>query len=138
YILFLHTKATERGLKAKNPAGNPAGFAKFLKKLTFAVLETFAGTRLSVFFALAHARVAGQEPFGFQDGTQVRVDRHECPGNAVAHSASLAIGPSTGDSYLHVKFVGRAGHSQRLGDHRTMGFGREIIFKRAPVDLDFA
>jgi hypothetical protein len=75
--------------KTKNPAGRPAGFAN-KQILTLAELETFARAGLAVFFALLHARVAGQQSFGFQIRAIVNVGFEQRAGNSMPHRSSLS------------------------------------------------
>jgi hypothetical protein len=39
---------------------------------------------------------------------------------------------------LHVVFGGGFGDGEGFGDRNPVGFSRKVIFKRAPVDHDFA
>ena len=105
---------------------------------TFRELETFARAGLAVFLAFLHARIAREEALGFQCAPQGRVKLQQRPGNAVANRAGLAVGTAAGDIDTRVQFFRRAGDGQRLGHCRPQGFQREIAFKLASIDGDFA
>src|SRR5208282_4946995 len=105
---------------------------------TFRELETFARARLAVFLALLHARIAREEALGLQCAPQGRVELQQRPGNAMPHRTSLAVGPAAADVDARIEFFRRAGEGQRLRRGHPQRFQREITFKLASVDGDFA
>ena len=107
-------------------------------RLTLAELEPFARTRLAVLFALSHAGIASETPFGAESAAQVGVSSEQRAGEAVTNSARLAIGSATRDGDLRVKFVSHPSNGQWLGGNHTQRFDREIVFKGAAVHDDLA
>src|SRR5438128_6878262 len=110
----------------------------FLVCLTFAVLETFARTGLAVFLALAHARIAGEQPFGLEGRPQIGIDGEQGPGQPVAHGPGLTIRPAAANFDFRIVLFSSAGDSKRLrGDH-AQRLDWEIIFKGAAIDYNLA
>src|SRR5438270_13460121 len=90
----------------KKPRRNkPAGLSKCQQELALAVLEAFASPGLAVFLALTHTRVAGEETFRFERGTQVRIRRDQSARKTVTNCACLAVRTTTADGDLGIVFV---------------------------------
>src|ERR1700722_7109473 len=84
-------------LKTKNPAGLIQQGLKIPKRLTFRELEALARTRLAIFFAFAHARIACEQSFSLQRRTQRGVEFDQRAGNAVTNRVGLAVRPAARD-----------------------------------------
>ncbi len=122
----------------KNPASRGQRGEKIPNGLTFAELEAFARTRLAVLLAFAGTGIAGQQPLRLQRRTKRGIKLNERTGKAVTDGVGLAIGSATGHIDADIKFFHGTRNGQGHGGDRTLGFEREIIFKRAAVDGDFA
>src|SRR6266545_3962779 len=90
---FPTTHATQPATnKNKTPPAIANGACKSGFLLTLTILETFAGARLPVFLALAHARIAGEQAVGLERRTQIGIGEQQSAGYPVPHRAGLAVG----------------------------------------------
>jgi len=122
----------------KNPASRGQRGVKIPNGLTFAELEAFARTRLAVLLAFAGAGIAGQQALRLQRRTEGGIKLNEGAGQAVADGIRLTIGSPAGHVDADIKFFHGTRNGQGHGGDGALGFQREVIFKRAAVDGDFA
>src|SRR5215471_5451122 len=106
--------------------------------LTLGELEPLAGALLTVLLALMTTRVASQEAEFLEFSAQFRVELHQCTGNPQTGSARLARDTAAACQNHNVKLVQGLGGSQRLPDRGARRLGREVVLKRAIVNLDVA
>src|SRR5262249_35441269 len=109
------------------PAGPGDGDSQhgLLRALPLRVLELRAGPRLPVLLALAHPRIARQEPRALEGLAELVVEMQERASDTVAHGSRLPRWPAAADVDDRVELPQRAGEGQRLADHHAQRFARE-------------
>ena len=106
--------------------------------LTLGELGGAAGGLQTVFLALLHSGVAGQQASGLQDGAVLLVDQEQSAGNAVADGAGLAGDAAAGDGGDDVHLAQLLGGDQGLADQQLQGLQTEVIVDVTAVDGDGA
>ena len=101
-------------------------------------LRSAAGLFETVLLALFHARVAGQQTGGFQDGAVALVDEEQGAGDAVADGAGLAGHAAAGDGGFDVDLAEGVGSDQGLTDDELQGIETEVLLDVTAVDRDGA
>src|SRR5262249_25147618 len=103
---------------------------------TLRELEPLSGALLSVLLPLFAASIAADHAFRLQLLAQLSIELHQRTSYAQFHGIRLAIDAAAGNRGDHVEAGSRFGRKQRLPRARTLRLGYEILFKRAPVDLE--
>jgi hypothetical protein len=68
-------------------------------------LEAFSRSRLSVFLAFLHARIAREKPFFPQKATQLSTELDQGARDAMLHCAGLPVHAATFNSNMNIEFV---------------------------------
>src|SRR5437588_7997870 len=88
----------------KTPPDSTSGARKSGVASAFAVLKAFAGARLAVFLALAHARIASEQAVGLERRTEIGVGDEQRARDSVPHGDGLACGAAAADVDAHIEF----------------------------------
>src|SRR6185436_14683913 len=98
-------------------------------RLTFRELEAFARSRLTIFLALLHSRVAPQKAQLLQNRPQVCVELNQRPGYAVLDRASLTMHTAAFNKNDHVELAERVGSLQGLPHQHAVGLVEEVCLE---------
>jgi len=111
------------------------------KRITFLALGELGSTTgglQTVFLALLHTRIAGEETGLLEDGTVVGVDEQQSAGNAMAQSAGLTGHTAALDGGDDINLTEGLGRGEGLTDDHLEGLETEILVDVAAVDGDGA
>ena len=128
-----------REFAQKKESGNlvPALFVQdWLLRLALGELEPLAGAGLAGLFALAHARVAGEESLLFKRNSDRFIDLEKRAAQGETHRASLAVDSAAGCLNDNIVGMDRVRNLERTKDLVLKRKAAEIIGEIAPVDLD--
>ena len=112
--------------------------AQPLIRLTFRELEAFPRSRLTIFLALLHSRVAPQKAQLLQQRPQLRVELNQRPGNAVLDRARLTMHAAAFNKYKQVELSESFGSLQGLPHQHAVGFVEEVCFEGLVIYCDIS
>lgn len=114
---------------------NPKGIVRE-EILSLGELEALTSTGSTVFLTLSSARIASQVTEGFQFATDLFVLLNEGSADAEACCDRLTFDPAAFYADDHIALVRHAEFLKRCHDLVALKLEREVLFKRASIDVD--
>src|SRR5580704_10631385 len=109
-----------------------------LQELALGELEAGASTLLTVLLALLTTRVAGNEAFGLERFTQLRVEYHQCACDAELNRVGLAHDAATANGGDDVEGLADVGDAERALGCCALLCCNEVDVNFLLVDSEFA